>query len=717
MRRFFQPPVEREVQEELAFHLEMRTRELIAKGLDPAAARAEAERRLGDLGELRRGLESSGRGRDRADRRRTWLAELAQDLAYGWRTLRRSPGFTGVAVLTLGLGLAATTAIFGTLNAVVLRPLPIPEPERVMLASTWRDGQDGSVSVGNYTEWEARNDAEGFFSAMGAIAWRSMSLVEGDEPERVLAARVSAGYFDVFRLPAALGRTFGTAEDAPGAPAVVVLSDRLWRRRFGGDSTVVGRDLRISGVSHRVIGVMPRRFDFTVDGEELWVPIAFTPEQRAQHDEHFLTVYARLAPDRTADQAQARLVDLMRDIAARFPQSNLGNTMRLQPLMRVFVGPARERVLILFGAVGLVLLIACANVANLLLARGAGRSRELAVRAAIGAGRGRLVRQLLAEGLVLAVLAAVVGTALAWAGVRALVAWAPPGTPRLEQAAIDGPTLGFALLAAAGSTLLFALLPALRSARSDLHSVLRAGQARIGFGRDRLRQALVGVEVAFVLVLLVGCALLVRTAIHLGRVDMGFDPRGVLTARLALPPTRYDTPERARTAFEQVLQSIQSSPGVAQASLVTQVPMGGGGGDNGLIPEGKPLDPSSAVGARFRLVPPGYFATLGVAVRRGRDFGPEDRAGAPRAMIVNETLARALFPDQDPIGRRVACCEGGPEDPRWKTIVGVVADVRTFGPQQDVQTEFFLPIAQAPDDAWNWINRTLTLVVKARGGD
>ncbi len=713
---FWKPKIEDEVSDELAFHLEMRVRELVERGMAPEAARAEALRRFGNLAGVADACRSEGARRDRTMRRAEWLAELRQDMVYGCRTLVRNPGFTALALLTLGIGIGATTAIFSAVNAVILRPLDLPAVHRVMLISEEWHGLRSNVSVGNYIDWAAANAVRPVFSALGTINWGNYTLTGGDRPERVLGARANATYFQVMQVAPQVGRVFSEDEDRPGGPPVVVLSHRLWARRFGSDPAALRRTLSLNGQPYAIIGVMPSGFDFTTDTEELWLPAAFTPEQRAQHDEHYLTVYGRLRSDATRETADAMLRPVMKLLAERYPDANGKNTILIEPMMAQFVGDARQQLLLILGAVAMVMLIACANVANLLLARGAARAREFAIRASIGAGRSRLLRQLLAESGVLAIAAAIVGVGVAGLVIRTLVAAAPPGVPRLEQARLDPATLAFSLLIALLSVMVFGLAPALRIAAADLQSTLRTGQSRGGgTQRDWLRQGLVTAEVALALVLLVAATLLVRTAIHLQRLDPGFEPRGVVTARLSLPAEGYASPESVRRAFETVLANLTGSPGVGRAALVTQVPMGPGGSDNGLVPEGKPLSAESSVGARFRLVSPGYFAAMGIAVRRGRGFTLDDRAGAPRAMVVNETLARALFPGQDPIGKRVACCEGERNDPRWKTIVGVVGDVRSQGPDQAVPTEFFLPMAQSPDQAWTWIGRTMNLVARGRG--
>ncbi|HEY9383064.1 MAG TPA: ABC transporter permease [Gemmatimonadales bacterium] len=713
--RFWQPTLQREIDDELEFHLEMRTRELVSRGVPAEQARREAEQRLGDSSRLRRALRREGRERDRSMRRTEWLAELRQDLGYGFRSLARNPGFTAIALLTLGVGIGATTAIFSAVNAVILRPLAVPDVDRVMLVAELYEGRPADVSVGNFMDWQAANQARPAFAALGAINWRNFTLA-GEQPERVFGAAVSAEYFEVMGVAPLRGRVFTREEDHPGGARVVVLGHRLWQRRFGADPGAIGRVIILNGLPHTVLGVMPASFDFSNGTEDLWIPAAFTPAQRAQHDEHYLTVYGRLRAGSSPEAARALLVEVQRVLNQRYPDANGSRSVHVEPMMRQFVGDARGQLLVILGAVVLVLLIACANVANLLLARGATRAREFAIRASIGAGRARLVRQLLAESGALALAASVVGMAVAWVVIRTLIAAAPPGVPRIEQARLDVATLGFAVLLALASTLLFGLAPAIRTARSDLIGALRTGQARaMGSRHDWFRQGLVTTEVALALVLLVGAGLLVRTAVHLQRLDPGFAARGLVTGRIALPAEGYPSPESARRAFEAILENLAAAPGVRSAALSTQVPMGPGGGSNGLVPEGKTPGPESAVDARMRLVSPGYVAAMGIPLRRGRDLSADDRAGMPRAMLVNEALARVLFPGADPIGKRVLCCEGAENDPRWKTIVGVVGDTRSQGPDQDVMPEFFLPIAQAPDAAWTWISRTMSVIARADG--
>jgi predicted permease len=372
---------------------------------------------------------------------------------------------------------------------------------------------------------------------------------------------------------------------------------------------------------------------------------------------------------------------------------------------------------VLLGAVLAVLIIACLNVGNLLLARGTARTRELAVRAALGAGGRRIVRQLLTESLVLAVLGGVLGVALAAVLVRGLAVAAPPDVPRLGEASLDGAVLAFALVVTLGSSLLFGTVPALRAARIDVHGALqRAAAAQTG-GRDRLRRGLVVVEVALAAALLVGAGLLVRTALYLARLEPGFRPHGLVTARLALPPGRYDGPQVLRTTFERLAESLQSMPGVEAAAVATSTPLGGGQSGNGLIPEGKSYDPDNRIISLLRVSTPGYPRAMGLQVIEGRFLDATDVAGGERVMVISRSLARAAFPGQSPIGKRIACCEGSPENPSWKIVVGVVEDTRSEGPAGQVQPEFYLPLPQAPDASWRWNQQAMALVARSHEGD
>jgi putative ABC transport system permease protein len=472
----------------------------------------------------------------------------------------------------------------------------------------------------------------------------------------------------------------------------------------------------MNNLPYEVIGVMPAQFDFTSETEELWTPIAFTAERKAQHDEHYLQVYGRLADGATSANALEQLTSNAARLQTAYPRDDQDLAFMVRGVTEEFVGDYARRLYILLGAVGFVLLIACGNIANLLLARAAARSGELAIRTALGAGRARIVRQLLTESVVLALLAAATGVALAAWGVRALIAAAPKGVPRLEQTRLDPSVLAFALLTAVVSALLFGLAPALRAARTDVQSVLKEGGRGAGLrgGRDRLRTGLIAAEVAIALLLLVGAGLLIRSSLALQHVDKGFDPTGVLSAAMSLPESEYAAPERIVSTFQRLAEAAGQLPGVQAAGLTSQVPMGSGGNGNGLLPEGRPFDLKSAISSRLRIVTPGYLEAMRIPVVRGRGLSTSDRRGGQKVMVINEALAQAAFGDGDPIGRRIACCEPAADgkSPDYKVVVGVVRDVRWRGPGQVPGAEFYLPVDQVPDAAWSWLQRTMYVAVR-----
>jgi putative ABC transport system permease protein len=712
----WRPKVDQEVDEELEFHLEMRTREYVERGMEPTAARRAAERRLGSVPRVRAPLEHLGKGRNRQMQRTEHLNELRQDVAFAWRQLTRNPGFSAIAILTLALGIGGTTAIFSAVYAVVLQPLPIADPSRLMVVAETYQGAPSDVSAGNYTDAAAGVSA---FEAMSATRFSSFNLSEGTTPERIIGGHTTANYFDAMGVKPLIGRTFTPAEDQPGNERVVVLSHRLWTRRFGASPAIVGSAIRLSGVSYTAVGVMPQSFDLTTDGEELWAPIAFTPAQKATHDEHYLTVYGRLRPGATRAQAEQQLEAVAVRLRRDFPRDASELRYTMMPFVEQFVGDYDTRLFVLLAAVGVVLLIACGNVANLLLARGAARAREIAVRSALGAGQWRIVRQLLTESVVLALAAAAAGLLLAHWFIVAVMAWSPQGVPRLEQARIDPLALGVAVLLALVSSVVCGLAPALRLARTDVQPGLRDGGrgATGGSFRDRLRGGLIAAEVALSLLLLFGAGLLIRSAIALQRVDPGFDPHGVISARVALPQASYGDPARLVDTFQLMASEAAAIPGVAHAALSSYAAMAPGGNTNGLLPDdGRPFDMKNLVPSRLRIITPGFFQTMRIPIVRGRGFDATDRRDGQRVMIISEALAARIFPGQDPIGKRIGCCEHTPDNqPLWKIVVGIAGDVRSAGPAIAPRPEFYLPLAQAPDDAWNWIQRVMYVVARTDG--
>jgi putative ABC transport system permease protein len=702
------PRIDEEVDGELDFHLQMRQRELMAQGLSETEARRLALARFGDVKHARQELLRLGHERQRRVRLGLWLAGTRQDVVLAIRQMIAAPGFTLVAIATLAIGIGATTAIFSAVYSVVLRPLPVLDPHRiVVVGETWRDSRIGNVSVGNFMDLAAEQTV---FDAVAAAVVENVTFARESDAERVIAGRVSAAFFDVFQQPPARGRVFRAEEDQPGRNHVVVLSHRFWTSQLAADPEIVGKSIMLDGHPYDVIGVMPASFDFTADSESLWVPVAFTPEQRAKRDEHYLDVYARLRPGVTMAHAGQELAAIGGRLAQRFPVDNGELSLQAQSMLDLLVDDYRTRLFVLQGAVGLVLLIACGNVSNLVLARGAARKRELAVRNALGAGRGRLLRQLFTESLVLGLVSAGVGAAAAHGLLRVLVALAPTGVPRLEQAGIDVTALVFAAVLGITASVLFGLIPAWRSARIDVIASLResgrgAGEARV---KDVVRSALITIEVALAIVLLVGAGLLIRSAIEMRHVNQGFNPSGVFSARITLPASKTTAGELSQEARE-IEAAIAALPGVRGASISTAVP-GFNSFFNGIVPDGEARESKNAREARARFISPGFFHTMELPIVRGRGFNDGDRTRTPLVMIVNQTLARRLFPGLDPIGRLVYCCTGDP-----KTIVGVATDVRARGPAQPVESEFYLPIAQVDDVAWTWTRRNVFVVARTDG--
>lgn len=710
--RLWRVPVADEAREEIRFHLDMITRELMDEGLTETEARAEAARRFGDQAALQARLEALGADRDRRLRARAWLADAWRDAAHAVRQIAGRPVFTFVAVTTLALGIGATTAIYSVLDAVVLRPLPFPQADRLYdLATSFRGGA-GAISVGNYLAMKGETRA---FQSLAAHNAKTYNLTDGGEPERVRGARVSHEYFEVYGLPALLGRTFGADEDEPGRDPVVVLSHRLWVRRFGADAAVVGRSLHVSGVPHQVIGVMRPAFELPLLEDELWVPIAFPPKEREEFDAHYLSVVGRLAPGAGPRDVTADLARMGPMLERLRPRENEDRVLMGTRLLDRVVGDHRRRLVVLLAAVGLVLLIACVNVASLLLARGAARTRELAVRSALGAGARRLVRQLLTETAVLAAFGGTIGVVLASVLLRAIVAHGPQDVPRLSEARLDASALALALGLTVIATLLAGLAPAVRAARADIAGLGLNGRTGGTFVRDRLRRGLVIAEVAVAVMLLNGAALVLRSAHNLEQVAPGFEPRGLLSVRVALPVREYPGDEAPAALFERVLERLRQAPGVAEAVASTRPPLIGDV-TYGMLPEGRPDEPRSRINTRVQLVTLGYVEAMRMRVLQGRSFAAADRRGAPRVMVVSDAFARTAWPGQDAIGKRVACCEQVEGRPAWKEVVGVVAATRSRGPAEEGAVEIYLPMAQAPQRAFDATDRTATVLVRAREG-
>ena len=706
----FKASVSDEVDAELAFHVEMRTREYIARGLDPELARAKAVGRFGDIKRVNDTCRRIGEGRERDMRRAEWIHELVQDARYALRQLARMPGFTTVAALTLAIGIGATTAIFSVVHAVVLRPLPFTEPDQLVRLYSSRRGTDGSSSAANFLAWRERTKS---FSRLVPVEYRNFTLITSDRsPEQVTGERVSADFFPALGTTFRLGRGFSKEEDQPGRANVVVLNERFWQSRFNGDSSVIGRTVRLNALEHVIIGIAPASSDVLSQDAKIWVPIAFTAEERADSRKGYLDVFARLAPGVSMAQAQSEMSAIAKRLETEL-EDNRENGVRLASLTQTFVGQYRSRLLILLGAVGFVLLIACVNVANLLLARGATRGKEIAIRAALGAGRGRVLRQLLTESVVLAGVGGIIGLGLAFWSVRLLKAAAPSEVPRLDQAGLDLPTLAFALGATLVSSIVFGIVPALRTARPDLQGALRAGGRGSGtVTRDRVRQLLVAAEVSLSLILLVGAGLLIRSAILLQRVQPGFETSRIFTAWVALPPAQYDSVASVRLAYERIMAEVRAVPGVESAAGVTVIPMTGLSAQAAFIPEGRADDPSNSISFNFRIATPGVFRTLGIPVKQGRDFDDRDVAAAPCVLIVNETAARKAWPNENAIGKRIPGVRGPDGNRIMCSVVGIVGDAHDDGLREAVRPQLYFASAQAPAPLWNAMQRSMFLIAR-----
>jgi predicted permease len=604
---------------------------------------------------------------------------LAQDLRYALRTLRRAPAFAALVTATLAVGIGANAVIFSVVNAVFLRPFPYTQPDRmVQLFENARDKpQYGNSSFLNFTDWRAATHA---LSGLVAIAGGGANLTMNGEAERVATVPTTANLFDVLGVRPALGRGFAPGEDERGRAAVAVLSDGFWRRRFAGDRGIIGRVIDIDGAPTTVIGVMPPDFVFPAGSRsvDMWVPFTLPPVARQNRGARFVDVYGRLAPGVTIEQAAAEMRQIAARLESQYPDDNANRSVLVMPLRDAVAGSVREPLLIILGAVVVVLIVACANVASLLLARAATRQHDVAVRLALGAGRGRLARQLLTESVVLALAGALLGTLGAWIVLRIVGSIGARFLPIPGAIPLDGRVLVALLVVSAGSGVLFGLAPALRGTATPLRDALAgAGKATPGAVRQRSRSALVVAQIALSVVLLIGAGLLLRTFLVLAHTSSGLDADGVVTARLSIARTPDDSTVvgRANRIFSPLLEQLRATPGIVAAGVTTNIPLQrwGTGGTYWVIGHPKPA-PGQEPHAEFRVISPGYFATLGIPIRRGRDFNDADHTTADEPVLVNETFVRRELPNEDPIGRRVAL-----DEHLAFTIVGVVGDVRQAG--------------------------------------
>ena len=637
------------------------------------------------------------------------MGNWAQDIRYSFRKLRQSPGITAIAVLALALGIGANSAIFSVVNTTLLRPLPFRDPDQLVMV--WENNLKKGVnqialSPANYADFRDQSQS---FSEMAALRPGNFTITGGAEPERVPGAMVTPGLFQMLDVRPVVGRVFLPEQAQPGSDTVVLISHGLWQRRYASDPQVVGKQLKLNGRDYQVVGVMPPDFRLS-QRVDLWTPLALGPKESANRAVGSLVVLGRLKPGVPVERAQAEMSAIAGRLREQFPDTNAGHGVRLISLHEQLVGDIRLPLFVLLGSVGFVLLIACANVANLLVARAASRQKEMAVRAALGASRARLARQLLVESVMLAVLGGLLGLFIAYWGIDLLIAGMPDNVPRAQESGLDLRVLGFTFGISVLTGIVFGLAPALQASKVDLNETLKEGgrSASTSSGGKRLRGFLVVAETALALVLLVCAGLMIKSFVRLQEVDPGFNPEGLLSMQLNLPPTKYAEPHQQTAFFNDLLERVRNTPGVQSAAVVTTLPLSGANNINtSFVIEGAPAAGAGEdLTADYRVASPDYFRTVGVPVQRGAVFTPQDTAQSPPKVVVNETMARRYFASQDPVGSRITV--DVPPKPVTFEIVGVVGDVKHVGLDSDAKPEIYVSYQQQPWPA-------MTLVVKTAG--
>ncbi len=663
------------------------------------------------------------------------METLIQDLRYGLRILLKRPGFTAVAVAALALGIGANSAIFSVVNGVVLRALPYKDPSR--LAIVWSrlsslEGKPASpeypVSAGDFVDWRDQNQS---FEQIAAFHSRPFNITGTGEPETLGGVRASASLFSLLGVEPRLGRTFTAEEDQSGAEHVVIISYGLWQRRFGSDDKIIGRKITLNDESYDVVGVMPQGFQFPRKGEmpggfqfprqaDVYLPLALTPAQMTDRGRDYLAVVARLKTQATFAQAGAEMDAIADGLKQRYPQSNTNKEINVVSLHQQITGKVRTTLFVLLGAVGFVLLIACANVANLLLARAASRQKEFAIRTALGASRTRVIRQLLTESILLSLLGGTLGVLLSLWGIDLLVALSPANLPRVDAIGLDGRVLGFTFVISLLTGIIFGLAPALQVSKPDLNDALKDGgrSSSIGFRHNRFRSLLVVTEVALSLVLLIGAGLMIRSFVRLLNVDPGLNTRNLLTLDAGLPRGKYTGPQQV-AFFQQVIERMQALPGVQSVGAVYPLPLSGAEEGMGIGIENRPpAAPGEAYTSGPHWVSPDYFSVMAISLAAGREFTERDGVDAPRVVIINQAMAHRYWSDEDPIGRRIAFDQVNGQ-PNWREIVGVVKDVRHISLDSEPKPEMYFPFPQVPIFFLTIVLRTtgdpLSLAAAARG--
>ncbi len=650
------------------------------------------------------------------------MGTFTADIKHSFRMFRQNPGFTATAISALALGIGANTAIFSVIDAVILKPLPFPDASRIVaLMNSSPQGSGPAASVPKYNVWRKQTQALEDIAAYDT-GGPGLNLSGGDRPEQLKGIHVSHEFFRLFGAPTVLGRTFTAEEDRPRGGNLVVLSNGTWQRRFGADPAIVGKAIALGGESYTVIGVLSRGFVFD-PSPDLYLPFQADPNSTNQG--HYFRVAAHLKPDVSLGAAKAALNLAAEEFRRQFPEA-IGpkDSFTVEPMQQLMVRNVRQALYILLGAVACVLLIACANVANLLLARATGRSREIAIRSAIGAGRGRIIRQLLTESVLLSAMGGIAGLAVGTLGVRALLAINPGNIPRIGEdgsaVTLDWAVLGLTLLLSLVTGILFGLVPAFHASRVDINSTLKEATSRSGSGlrQNKARSALVVAEMALAIVLLVGAGLLIRTFSALHSVAPGFDPHNVLTMDTALTGTNYDRTAAITTMSREAIERIEAIPGVEAAGATSYLPLEGGLG-LGFIIEGRPLTNGPAHGgAAWNYVTPHFFNAFRIPVVRGRVFTERDDAAAPAVVVINEAMAKQYWKNEEPIGQRLIIGSGmGPDFTQApREIIGIIADARDAGLNNDPQPATFVPLSQVLDSYMKLNNRFMPLswVVRTR---
>ena len=638
---------------------------------------------------------------------------MIQDIRYAVRKLSRTPGFTAIAAFTLALAIGATTAIFSVIDGVLLKPLPFREPDRVVRVTNMRDGARLISSTPDFNDF--RTEAKSF-SYMAGIDNQPMNLTGGSEPERVQAARVGATFWTLLGVQPARGRGFAPNDDTPSAEKSVVISDGLWKRRFGADPRLLGKTISLDGDPYTVIGIAPARFSFP-DRPDVWIPLVFSPSDLdpTNRGSHWMGIIARLAPNVSVEQATAEMVTLTRRLEQMYPESNTGMSAAVIPMQEYLVGDVRPALYVMLGAVAFVLLIACANVANLLLVRAASRESEMAVRTALGAGSWRIVRQLVIESVLLALVGGVAGTMLALWGVDLLIAMAPKGVPRIEEVSVSVTVLLFTAAVTALTGVLFGIFPALHAARANVGGMLKDGMrgSSGGVASRRARNALVMAEMALAVVLLVGAGLLIRSFDKLIAVDPGFRPERVVTYTIAAPDAKYGQYAQRRTLVANLVERMKRIPGAQNAAVVTGLPLSNMMMRTSAHIEGTPREkPNERKITDVAMVTPGYFATMGIRLQNGRDFTDRDGSGAPIVSIVNEEFVKRYFPNENPIGKRITLgweqdtAATGGNMTLGGEIVGVVSNVKRRGLSQEVYPDTYASFMQPTFNTFSVVVRS-----------